>query len=442
MSVPKPALACTVAAGVIASSAVANQRIGLALSVALVLVVAAGTLAAAERASPTITVLAVALALQPALRDAGWVVAWDVTAALIAAALAVSGRDTWRQLGRALIVPFRLLAGMTLVARAARTLAPLVANRHAGPILRGVALALALVLIFGGLFVAADKAFAELVDQTLSFDVDAGEIVWRLLLGLGVAAAAGAVARAAAQSGEACERPHARVPGPIELRIGLSAIVALFATFVSVQLHVLFGGAGYVQKTTGLGYGEYARQGFVQLLVVAALTLGIVAVAARRRDRAVRGLLGALCLLTLVVLISAHHRLVLVEDAYGLTRVRYAGHAIVVWFAAMFGLVLVAGSWSKVARRGPHVAATLTLGGVLVFSLSNPDGRIADSAVSRAAAGRPLDTAYIEGLSADALPALERLPEPERDNVVAAVRARLSRPDGIAGANLSRARAR
>ena len=59
----------------------------------------------------------------------------------------------------------------------------------------------------------------------------------------------------------------------------------LFALFVAVQLRVLFGGAAYVQRTTGLGYGEYARQGFVQLLAVAALTLTVIGVAARRRDR-------------------------------------------------------------------------------------------------------------------------------------------------------------
>ena len=96
--------------------------------------------------------------------------------------------------------------------------------------------------------------------------------------------------------------------------------------FVAVQLRVLFGGAGYVRATTGLGYGEYARHGFVELLLVASLTLAVIAVAAARsRDRVVRALLGVLCVLTLVVMASAQHRLDLVEDAYGATRVRYAG---------------------------------------------------------------------------------------------------------------------
>lgn len=98
-------------------------------------------------------------------------------------------------------------------------------------------------------------------------------------------------------------------PGVTELRIALGALVALFGLFVAVQLRVLFGGAGYVADTTGLGLGEYARQGFAQMLMVAALTLAVVGVAARRTDRVVRALLGALCALCLLVLVSARYRL-------------------------------------------------------------------------------------------------------------------------------------
>lgn len=230
--------------------------------------------------------------------------------------------------------------------------------------------------------------------------------------------------------------------GRTELLLALSAVVVLFAAFVAVQLRVLFGGAGYVRATTGLGYGEYARHGFVQLLLVATLTLGVIAVAARSRDRAVRALLGVLCLLTLVVLASAQHRLDLVEDAYGATRVRLAGHAIVLWTAAIFALVLAAGLRPALARRLPQVATALSLASVLAFSLLNPDARIARSAVDRADAGKPIDVDYLADLSADALPALRELPAWERGAVVPRVRARLTRSDGLAGANLARARAR
>jgi hypothetical protein len=229
----------------------------------------------------------------------------------------------------------------------------------------------------------------------------------------------------------------------MELVIALAALLALFAGFAAVQLRVLLNGAEYVRSTTGLGYGEYARHGFVQLVAATALTLAVVAfTAARRRDRLIRGQLAALCLLTLVALAGAVHRLDLVQQAYGLTRVRYAGYALLTWITVILVLTLAAGAHRGLARRLPHVMTVLTLSGALLFSLSNPDSRIADRAVQRAVDGRPVDTAFLSGLSADALPALMRLPGAERTAVVPVLRDRLRRPDGITGLNLSRRRAR
>ncbi|MDQ3630089.1 MAG: DUF4173 domain-containing protein, partial [Actinomycetota bacterium] len=232
------------------------------------------------------------------------------------------------------------------------------------------------------------------------------------------------------------------VPARTELVIVLAALAALFAAFVGVQLRVLFGGAAYVRETTGLGYGEYARQGSGTLLLVCALTLALVAVAARRSERVVRVLLGALCLLTLVVIAGAHHRLGLVEGAYGFTPTRFAGHAVVFWLAALFVLVLGAGANRRIAAAAPRIVAPATLGALLALSLSNPDGRIAASAVERFERTGKLDEHALADLSADALPAIERLPAPQRDFSVKRIREGLERPDGLAGLNLARARAR
>ena len=58
------------------------------------------------------------------------------------------------------------------------------------------------------------------------------------------------------------------------------------------------------------------------------------------------------------------------------------------------------------------------------------------------ASGR-IDTDYLSKLSADAVPALLRLPRPLREEVLGRQRGRLAgQPDGLAGANRARARAR
>jgi hypothetical protein len=430
-------------AGALAGLGVAQQRIGLALFATLALVIAAAWSGTRRAPSRTLLVLAGALALQPVLRDAGWVVAVDVAACVLCAGAAVAAPRTWAAAARAAVAPWRLIGGGTWVARAASTALPRIASGvGSAAILRGVAISGVLLTAFGALFVTADSAFAQLAGDAVAVDADPAALAWRAVLALLVAAGAGALVRAGAPPalGPPARAPWA--PGRTESRIALSALVALFALFVAVQLRVLFGGADYVRATTGLGFGAYARQGFVELLLVGGLTLAVVAVAARRDDRRVRGLLAALCALTLVVLVSALHRLDLVVDAYGLTRVRYAGAAVVVALAALFVLVLLAGVSASVRRLAPRIVVVGTAAGVLAFSLSDPDARIAARAVDRQAATGRIDVAYLGGLSADAVPALRRLPEPVRSTALAAPLRRLERADGLAGFNLARRAAR
>ena len=234
-----------------------------------------------------------------------------------------------------------------------------------------------------------------------------------------------------------------------EWLLALGALNALFALFVAVQLAVLFGGDAYVRESAGLTYAEYARSGFAQLVVVAALTLAVVAGALRwartedrRQQRILRALLCLLCLLTLVVLASALHRLGLYEQAYGFTRTRLAVHALLLFGGALFVLVVAALASD---RRGWLAQATVLLAAFasLAFWVSDPDRRIAAHNVERYAATGRIDTGYLARLSADAIPALMRLPAPLRERAVARQRARLAgERDGLAGANVARSRAR
>jgi hypothetical protein len=428
-----------VLAAALAGFAVADQRVGLALTVALLAMVGAGVAGAQRPVSRVLLVLAVALAVQPVLRDAGWVVALDVLAFLAVAAAALASPVTWRALAWALAAPWRLVRGGVWVARTALQVLPWPSGGLTTAALRGIAAAAVLLAAFGALFVTADSAFAQLAGDVVSVQADPADLIWRLVLALAFLTGAGALVRASAGVAEGPARRAPWAPGATETRIALGALVALFALFVAVQLRVLFGGPDYVRATTGLGFGDYARQGFVVLLLVAALTLAVIGVAARRSgDRGVRGLLGALCVLTLIVLASALHRLDLVIDAYGLTAVRYTGGAVIVWLAALFALVLIAGASRPVLVRAPRIVVIGSAALALVFSLSNPEGRIAQRAVDRQAATGTIDASYVSGLSADAIPALRRLPQPLRRRVLAGPLRRLERPDGVAGFNVAR----
>ena len=145
---------------------------------------------------------------------------------------------------------------------------------------------------------------------------------------------------------------------------------------------MIFGGHDYLERTTGLTYAEYVHQGFGQLTVATALTLLVVWAAARKAPREtssdvlwVRGSLGLLCALTLVVVASALYRMHVYQEAYGFTQLRLLVDVFEGWLGLLVVAVMVAGPGS--ARRvaaargaahrrgrapGPGAASTRTPG--------------------------------------------------------------------------------
>jgi hypothetical protein len=361
-------------------------------------------------------VLAAALACVPVLRAAPWVVVPALVASAALASLAATGGRRWGQLMAGLGVLWaRLPAGPVLTAFvSARGIAPRPA------LIRGLALAGALLAVFVPLLMSADAAFAELLERTV--DLDVAGAVERALVAALVLTLGGALLHVKLRPPNPGPLPAGHALGATESNIALGALVSLFATFVALQFATLFGGSGYVLRTAGLTYAEYARSGFAQLLAVAVLTFAVLA-AGRRWARPHRALEVALCLLTLVVLASALRRLGLYEETYGFTRLRFAAHAGLLYLGALFALVLF--------TRAPQALVAVTAAAVLAFALSDPERRIAEHNVARYERTGKLDVAYLETLGADAAPALAAVTVPPCVG-----------DDGIAGFNLARAAAR
>lgn len=231
-----------------------------------------------------------------------------------------------------------------------------------------------------------------------------------------------------------------------EWAVPVGALAALFTAFVLVQVAVLFGGDTHV-GAGGPTYAEYARGGFWQLLAVTALTLAVLAAAARYAPREVpadrvlvRVLLGTLTALTLVIVASALFRMHTYEQAYGFTRLRVLVSVCEAWLGSVLLLVLAAG----VRLRGrwlPEAAVATAAAALLGLAAANPDGFIADRNVTRYADTGSVDLPYLSGLSPDAVPALNRLPTPLRDCALARTAAHLSDDDWRAW-NLARTQAR
>lgn len=232
--------------------------------------------------------------------------------------------------------------------------------------------------------------------------------------------------------------------------VPLGALAVLFTSFLTVQVAAVFGGDEYVQRVAGITYAEYARQGFFQLVAVSLLVLGVVALVLRlvpdqpSGTRVLRNsMLGVLCFLTLIILASAMMRLQLYIDVFGLTRMRVAAEAWIAWSALLFGLILVAGVLNALGRRTRWLPrATVALGAVAlaVFAYSNPDLRIAESHHDLDL--EAVDTWYLRGLSADAVPGLIDLEGEDRTCALDRIGERLWTSDAFGARNLSRERAR
>jgi hypothetical protein len=450
-------VAASAAVGLLAAVAVPFRAPGLAAFLSLVAVM--GVVAAADRKRLNLTSLAAGalcllLTATIVVRDAVWVVALCLVAAFaVGAAVLAGGRSVAGLVASGAAVPLAALRGLPWLGRSLRGAAPADApadgSAHAAadgwrPLLRTTVLSLLLVLVFGALFASADALFARWVGALVP-DLTFGTLLVRgfvfvffaglTLAGVYVALCPPEVERLALPAG----RPVSRT---FEWLVPVGVVVAVFAVFVAAQLAAMFGGHAYLRRTTGLTYADYVHQGFGQLTVATLLTLGVVATAVRKapratgRDRALlRGLLGALCVLTLVVVASALYRMHVYEQAYGFTRLRLLVSVFEAWLGAVVVLVMLAG----LTRRGPWVPwAALVAGAVMLLGLAavNPDAYIAERNIERFEQTGRIDWSYLGSLSADAVPVLAELPARYRGCVLDP-----EQPEDWLSWNLGRARA-
>lgn len=279
---------------------------------------------------------------------------------------------------------------------------------------RGVALAFPLLLVFGGLFVAADAAFENLVERTITVDV--GSILSHLILTACLTWIIGGFLRWTLLTTQPRisigSRPVSLSLGIIETSIILGLINLLFLVFVAVQFRYFFGGAAHVAASMGLTYAEYARRGFFELVIVAALVLPLLLGAhwlLRKENPAHERLFRALAVMQLlllgVIMLSAVQRMRLYQSEYGMTELRLYTTAFTSWLAIVFvwfALTVLRGQRMRFAF-GAVVAGFVMIGALHAL---NPDALIVRVNAERASAGRGFDVDYATSLSADAVPAL------------------------------------
>ena len=378
------------------------------------------------------------------IRAAEWVTVLAVLTGIVLAAVALAdAKGLLAQLGALAAWPLAAVRGLPLLGRTITATSRL---SILWPIVRTAAISIVALVVFGGLFASGDAIFGSWASALVP-DVAWDGIIFRSFVGFAVGGALLAACYLAINPPrtERLSLPPGRpVPHVWEWAVPVGLVIALFVGFVVAQAAALFGGHDYVQRTTGLTYAAYVHQGFGQLTVATALTLATVALAVRKaprptsRERLVlRALVGTLCVLTLVVVGSALHRMDLYQQAYGFTVLRVLVDAFELWLGLLVLFVLLAGVRSErlvAASRRARLGSTL----ILVGGLANPEAWVADRNIARYESTGKLDVRYLETLGADAVPTILTGLPPE---VLGCYDAPSVTNASVLGWNLGRARA-
>ncbi|MBR9990323.1 MAG: DUF4173 domain-containing protein [Gemmatimonadetes bacterium] len=335
---------------------------------------------------------------------------------------------------------------------------------------RGTVLAIPALIVFTALLGSADPVFARVLGNLVSIDI--ADILPHVALTAILAWLTLGYLRAF----DTVPSRQVELPGSPglahgEVAVALWLVNALFLLFVAIQVRYLFGGGAVVEVTPGLGYAEYARRGFFELVAVAALVIPLQLIAdwaaapdmrraaapdieraaapdieraaapdieraaapeadhaavtfadraavagsdqaaepAAKRDRKVLRVSALVQLVLLAgIIASAVYRMQLYQDAYGLTELRLYVSVFMGWVTFV---LLWLGATVLRGRRQHFAVGALASALLCAATLNavNPQALIARTNVERAAAGRAYDPAYAASLGADAVPTLVRL---------------------------------
>lgn len=202
---------------------------------------------------------------------------------------------------------------------------------------------------------------------------------------------------------------------PVIVLTLLIAINAVYVAFVAIQFSYFFA-AGDSVLPSGTSYAEYARKGFNELVIVTVINLSLLLAVLRFVDRGqrvlhriIQSLLTVLVAATGIMLLSAHLRLALYEDAYGYTVTRILVHAFMLYLAVLF-LAALYRIWRE---RLPLLQVYLAVSVIAYVAVNymNVDAMVANSNIDRYERNGKLDAWYLGSLSEDAVPALMKLYE-------------------------------
>lgn len=212
---------------------------------------------------------------------------------------------------------------------------------------------------------------------------------------------------------EAAGTPAKAAWDPTILLTVLFVVNLVYLAFSVIQFSYLYGGDRHALPAA-FTYAEYARRGFFELVAVTIINLSILLGSIKfiNRDnhlhyKAVQCFLSLLVIFSLNMLFSAHFKMSLYEEAYGLTYLRFFVH----YFLSLL-LVLFLIAFSNIWFSKPPLVKTYIIAAIFfytVLNFINVDKIIAHSNITRYRQTGKIDLRYLDSLSFDAVPEITKL---------------------------------
>ncbi len=207
----------------------------------------------------------------------------------------------------------------------------------------------------------------------------------------------------------------------------MAAVDILYIIFVVIQFAYLFGGSGLPD---GFTYSEYARNGFFELILVTLLNIGLLAFtltytkkSGKTMSMAFRILNTVMICCTFVMLVSAHYRMSLYEEAYGYTFLRVMTHAFMVFLLVLFVITLARVWVERLPLLKPYIVTAVIA--FVIVNYINVDTLIARKNIERYQHTKVIDMNYFRTLSNDIINDLKMLAEDPNPEVAVAAREQL-----------------
>ena len=279
----------------------------------------------------------------------------------------------------------------------------------------GFLMALPVLIIFTVLFSSADLAFGQFTRSIFSLnlpDVFFKHIYLILAIFIGLLGTFEYVFKASTVLPVMAPAENKEVnttDREVETGVFLSLIALLFLIFIIFQVTYLFGGEVNIINR-GFTYAEYARHGFWELLVVASATLVILFFTDKytRRETSRKAWFTVpttiIILEILVIITSAFKRLMLYQDTYGMTMLRFYVAGFIIFLAVIFILLAI----KFIIEKKEDFFTFASLLTMIVFlagvNFINPDAFIAHKNIVRFNQTGRIDASYLANLSPDAIP--------------------------------------